>query len=91
MFSSAADIARELEVSKATVVRFARAIGYDSFPHLRRTLQHIYRVKTSPTTRLQRKRADLKSGEKHIVTQVVAMGLQYKWRAKLRPPISIAP
>jgi len=77
VFLNAADMARELEVSEATVVRFARTIGYASFPQLRRVLQHIYRVKTTPATRLQRKLADLKSGEGHILTKVVEMELQY--------------
>jgi len=77
VFLNAADMAHELEVSEATVVRFARTIGYASFPQLRRVLQHIYRVKTTPATRLQRKLADLKSGEGHILTQVVEMELQY--------------
>lgn len=77
VFLSAADIARELQVSEATVVRFARTIGYESFPQLRRTLQHIYRVKTTPATRLQRKLADLKSGQGHLLTKVAEMELQY--------------
>ena len=76
-FLNAADLARELLVSEATVVRFARTIGYDSFPQLRRSLQHIFRVKATPATRLQRKLADLQTGEGHILTKVVDMELQY--------------
>jgi DNA-binding MurR/RpiR family transcriptional regulator len=77
VFLNAADLGRELEVSEATVVRFARTIGYDSFPQFRRSLQHIFRVKTTPATRLQHKLADLKTGEGHILTQVVDMELHY--------------
>jgi DNA-binding MurR/RpiR family transcriptional regulator len=77
VFLNAADLAREMDVSEATVVRFARTIGYDSFPQLRRALQHIYRVKTTPATRLQRKLADLKTGEGHILTKVAEMELQF--------------
>jgi len=77
VFLSAADIARELDVSEATIVRFARTIGYDSFPQLRRALQHIYRARTTPATRLQHKLADLKTGEGHILAKVVDMELQY--------------
>lgn len=77
VFLNAADLARELEVSEATMVRFARTIGYESFPQLRRALQHIYRVKTTPATRLQHKLADLKTGEGHLLTKVVDMELQY--------------
>lgn len=77
VFLSAADIAQQLEVSEATIVRFARSVGYESFPQLRRALQHLYRVKTTPATRLQRKLADLKTGEGHILTKVVEMELQF--------------
>ncbi len=77
VFLNAADLARELGVSEATIVRFARTVGYESFPQLRRALQHIYRVKTTPATRLQRKLADLKSGEGHILTKVAEMELQF--------------
>ncbi len=77
VFLNAADLARQLQVSEATIVRCARSVGYDSFPQLRRALQHIYRVKTTPATRLQRKLADLKTGEGHILTKVVEMELQY--------------
>jgi DNA-binding MurR/RpiR family transcriptional regulator len=76
-FLNGADLARELEVSEATIVRFARTIGYESFPQLRRSLQHLFRIKTTPATRLQRKLADLKTGEGHILTKVVEMELQY--------------
>jgi DNA-binding MurR/RpiR family transcriptional regulator len=77
VFLNAADLAQELQVSEATVVRFARTVGYESFPQLRRTLQNIYRVKATPATRLQRKLADLKTGEGHILTKVVDMELQF--------------
>jgi len=76
-FLNAADLAKQLDVSEATVVRFARAIGYDSFPELRRSLQEIFRVKATPSTRLQRKLADLKSSEGHILSKVIDMELQY--------------
>lgn len=41
-FLSAADLARRLQMSEATVVRFAKAIGYDGFPELRRAIQDLY-------------------------------------------------
>lgn len=77
VFLNAADWARELAVSEATIVRFAKSIGYPSFPALRRTLQDAFRAKTTPATRLQRKLADLKSGHGHVLHQVVDMELQY--------------
>ncbi len=44
-FLPAAELAERMGVRKATVVRFARAIGHDSFPPMRRNLQEMFRAK----------------------------------------------
>ncbi len=75
-FLPAAEIARNLGVSEATVVRFARSIGYTSFPALRRVLQEIFRARVTPASRFQRKFADLKTGRGHVLTQIVEMEVQ---------------
>ncbi len=74
-FLPAADLARRLNVSEATVVRCARAIGFDGFPHLRRSLQDIFRSRATPATRLRRKLADLRNG--HVLLKTVDMELRY--------------
>ncbi len=76
-FLSAAELAQHLDVSEATVVRFARSIGYASFPELRRVLQEIFRARVTPASRLQHKLADLKTGQGHILAQIVEMEVQY--------------
>jgi len=76
-FLSAADLARRLEVSEATVVRFAKSIGYEGFPELKRCLQSLYRGLVSPTTRLQHKLAELASHPGHVLTKIVDMEVQY--------------
>jgi len=76
-FLSAAELAQQLGMSEATVVRFARSIGYKSFPELRRTLQGIFRVRVTPASRLLHKLADLKTGHKHVFAQIVEMEQQY--------------
>src|SRR5512143_707870 len=76
-FLPAAELAERLAVSQATIIRFAQAIGYKSFPELRRCLQEIFRAKVTPASRLSRKLADLKSGEGHVLSKVIAMELQY--------------
>jgi DNA-binding MurR/RpiR family transcriptional regulator len=76
-FLSAAELASRLDVSQATVVRFAKSVGYESFPELRKSLQEIFRVRVTPATRLQRKLADLQNGEGHILTKLIDMELQY--------------
>jgi DNA-binding MurR/RpiR family transcriptional regulator len=81
-FLPAAELAERLDVSEATVVRFARAIGYDSFPELRRVLQEIFRARVTPASRLQRKLADLKTGEGHVLAKIIDMELQYLTEAE---------
>jgi DNA-binding MurR/RpiR family transcriptional regulator len=76
-FLSAADLAQQLDVSEATVVRFAKAIGYDGFPEMRRHLQELFRVKATPASRLQRKLADLSSSPGHVLSKVIDMEMQY--------------
>jgi DNA-binding MurR/RpiR family transcriptional regulator len=76
-FLTASELANHLDVSEATVVRFAKSIGYDSFPKLRRSIQEMYRVKATPATRLQRKLADLQDKEEHVLSQIIDMELQY--------------
>ncbi|CAG0940234.1 partial HTH-type transcriptional regulator HexR, partial [Anaerolineae bacterium] len=76
-FLTGSEIAKQVNVSEATVVRFAKSVGYKNFPELRRALQEIFRVKVTPAARLQRKLTDLKSGHGDILRQVVDMELQY--------------
>jgi DNA-binding MurR/RpiR family transcriptional regulator len=76
-FLPAADLARRLGVSEATLVRFAQAIGYDGFRELRRNLQALYRVNNTPASRLQHKLGELASSQGHVLTKVLAMEVQY--------------
>jgi len=76
-FLSSADLAELLDLSQATIVRFARAVGYDGFPELRRCLQNLFRARATPASRLQRKLSELVSSEGHILTKVLDMEVQY--------------
>jgi DNA-binding MurR/RpiR family transcriptional regulator len=76
-FLSSADLAERLNVSQATVVRFAKAIGYDGFPAMRRHLQALFRVKATPAARLQRKLSELASSQGSVLTKVMDMEVQY--------------
>jgi len=76
-FLPAADLAERLNVSEATVVRFAKAIGYDGFPEMRRHLQELFRVKATPASRLQRKLSELASSQGPLLTKVIDMEVQY--------------
>lgn len=72
-FMNAAELATRLDVSEATIVRFASALGFDGFPQLRKFLQNILRDKVSPAIRMQNKLEDLRHGEGHILSQVIEM------------------
>ena len=78
----AAELAQRLDVSEATVVRFAKAIGCDGFPELRRTLESVFRAKITPASRLQRKLADLHDGQGHILTKIIDMEIEYLTEAE---------
>jgi DNA-binding MurR/RpiR family transcriptional regulator len=76
-FLSASALARRLNVSEATVVRFAKSVGYVGFPSLRRELQGIVRVKTTPAIRLQHKLEELGAGQGNVFAKLVEMEVDY--------------
>jgi DNA-binding MurR/RpiR family transcriptional regulator len=76
-FLPAADLAKRLNVSEATLVRFARAIGYDGFRELRRCLQGLFRDKATPASRLQVTLGELASSQGHVLAKVLDMEVQY--------------
>ena len=76
-FLSAADLVERLNVSQATIVRFAKAIGYAGFPELRRCLQELFRAKATPASRLQVKLSELASSQGPILSKVLDMEVQY--------------
>ncbi|UCC89279.1 MAG: MurR/RpiR family transcriptional regulator [Anaerolineales bacterium] len=76
-FMAAADLAERLDLSEATVVRFAKAIGYDGFPQMRRHLQELYLTRFTPGARLQRKLSELASSQGHVLAKVLDMEVQY--------------
>ena len=76
-FLSAADMAQRLNVSEATMARFAQAIGYDGFRELRRCLQDLYRARVTPASRLRHKLSELASSQGHVLTNMLDMEVQY--------------
>jgi DNA-binding MurR/RpiR family transcriptional regulator len=76
-FLSAADMAKRLDVSEATMARFAKSIGYDSFRELRRCLQGLFRAEATPASRLEHKLEELAGSQGHVLTKVLAMEVQY--------------
>lgn len=52
-FLSAGEIASRLELSEATLVRFARTLGFCSYPAMRKVLQESFRHRVTHSTRLR--------------------------------------
>ncbi len=76
-FLSAADLADRLDLSEATMARFAQAIGYGGFRELRSCLQRMFRAEATPASRLQHKLSELASSEGHVLSKVLAMEVQF--------------
>jgi len=76
-FLSAAELADRLDLSEATMARFAQAVGYSDFRELRRCLQDLFRSRATPASRLQHKLTELASSQGHVLGKVLAMELQF--------------
>ena len=59
-FLSAAEIAEQLDLSEATMVRFARTLGFDSYPAMREVLQAKFRYLATHSARLRSRLSDLR-------------------------------
>ena len=60
-FLSANEIAKRLDLSEATIVRFARTLGFNSYPAMREVLQDNFRRRVSHSTRLRGRLDDLRN------------------------------
>jgi DNA-binding MurR/RpiR family transcriptional regulator len=59
-FLSAGEIADRLGLSEATLVRFARTLGFSSYPAMRTVLQKAFRHRVTHSTRLRSRLDDLR-------------------------------
>lgn len=59
-FLSAGEIARRLDLSEATLVRFARTLGFCSYPAMRAVLQENFRQRVTHSTRLRGRLAEMR-------------------------------
>ncbi len=75
-FQSAAEIAGQLELSEATMVRFARTLGFESYPALREALQDNYRHRMTHSARLRSRLDDLREAG-DIFERMVASEIDY--------------
>jgi DNA-binding MurR/RpiR family transcriptional regulator len=73
-FLSVGDLAERLGLSEATLVRFARKLGFDSYPAMREALQENFRLRVNHSTRLRNRLDDLREAgdifEKMTVAEI---------------------
>ncbi|MBP9040772.1 MAG: MurR/RpiR family transcriptional regulator [Anaerolineaceae bacterium] len=61
-FLSAGEIAKRLDLSEATLVRFARTLGFSSYPAMRAVLQQNFRQRVTHSTRLRGRLNEMREG-----------------------------
>jgi DNA-binding MurR/RpiR family transcriptional regulator len=73
-FLSGGELADRLELSEATVVRFARKLSFESYPAMREALQENFRRRVGHSARLRSRLDDLREGgdifEKVTVSEI---------------------
>ena len=67
-FLSAGEIAEQLELSEATMVRFARTLGFDSYPAMREVLQAKFRSLVIHSARIRSRIDDLRADRGYFRT-----------------------
>lgn len=72
LFLSAAEIARRLDTSDATVIRAVKSLGYSGLPALKAELQEALRSRATPTLRLGRSLEELGGEPAEILEHVLA-------------------
>ncbi len=73
-FLAAGEIADRLGLSEATLVRFARTLGFSSYPAMRSVLQEAFRHRVTHSARLRGRLEDLRQGgdlfERLVVSEI---------------------
>ena len=75
-FLAAGEVANRLDLSEATLVRFARSLGFDSYPAMREILQETFRRRVTHSARLRSRLNELReTGD--IYERLVASEIDY--------------
>lgn len=75
LLSNVSDLAQAVGVSNATVVRFAKSLGYKGFPEFRREIQQEMRRKLRAADRMEETFAELDNGE-NIFAKLIKRDIQ---------------
>jgi DNA-binding MurR/RpiR family transcriptional regulator len=79
-FLPAGDIAERLQLSEATMVRFARALGFENYPAMRVALQEGFRHRLTHSSRLRSRLDELRAGG-DIFERLVASEIDFMTEA----------
>src|SRR5574339_1192886 len=79
-FLSVGELAARLDLSEATLVRFARSLGFDSYPAMREVLQENFRRRVTHSARLRSRLDDLRESE-DIFEKVTISEIDYMTQA----------
>jgi DNA-binding MurR/RpiR family transcriptional regulator len=79
-FISAGEVALRLNLSEATMVRFARTLGFGSYPAMREVLQETFRRRVTHSARLLGRLDDLRQ-DGDIFERLVASEIDYMTHA----------
>jgi len=79
-FLPAGKIASQLGLSEATLVRFAKSLGFESYPEMRSVLQDNFRQRVTHSARLRGRLDDLKQGS-DIFDRLTATEIDYLTQA----------
>jgi DNA-binding MurR/RpiR family transcriptional regulator len=79
-FLAAGEIAVRLGLSEATLVRFARSLGFSSYPAMRTVLQEAFRRRVTHSARLRGRLDDLRQGG-DIFERLVVSEMDYLTQA----------
>src|SRR5512141_2343316 len=73
-FLSVSELAQRLDLSEATLVRFARSLGFDSYPAMRELLQENFRRRVTHSARLRSRLDELRESgdifERLVVSEI---------------------
>jgi DNA-binding MurR/RpiR family transcriptional regulator len=75
-FLAAGEIASRLNLSEATLVRFARSLGFDSYPAMREVLQENFRRRVTHSDRIRSRLSELREAG-DIYERLVASEIDY--------------
>src|SRR4030042_5369892 len=79
-FLAAGEIADRLGLSEATLVRFARSLGFNNYPAMRTVLQTAFRQRVTHSARLRGRLEDLRQGG-DIFERLVVSEMDYLTQA----------